>query len=91
MTNTYGIIMKGLRDTAKATKCLTGTSGARVQINYDTAGGIVFANCVRAGTQVRYRNETVIVICQVCKPLTIQQIADLVEREVADLATRRLV
>ena len=33
MTNTYGITMKGLRDAAKATKRLTGASGARVQLN----------------------------------------------------------
>lgn len=47
MTNTYGITMKGLRDAAKATKRLTGASGARVQLNYDNAEGIVFVNRVQ--------------------------------------------
>ena len=80
MANTYGITMKGLRDAAKATKCLTGVSCERVQINYDSAEGIVFANRVQHDTWVRYRNETVLVVCQVCEPLTAQQVADLVAR-----------
>lgn len=80
MTNTYGITMKGLRDAAKATKRLTGASGARVQLNYDNAEGIVFVNRVQHDTWVRYRNETVLVVCQVCEPLTAQQVADLVAR-----------
>ena len=53
MTNTYGYTMKGLRDAAKATKCLTGASGARVQLNYDSAEGIVFVNRVQHDTWVR--------------------------------------
>ena len=80
MTNTYGITMKGLRDAAKATKRLTGASGARVQLNYDNAEGIVFVNRVQHDTWVRHRNETILVVCQVCEPLTAQQVADLVAR-----------
>ena len=80
MINTYGYTMKGLRDAAKATKCLTGASCGRVQINYDSAEGIVFVNRVQHDTWVRYRNEAVLVVCQVREPLTAQQVADLVAR-----------
>ena len=80
MTNTYGYTMKGLRDAAKATKCLTASGGRCVQLNYDSAEGIVFVNRVQHDTWVRYRNETVLVVCQVREPLTAQQVADLVAR-----------
>ena len=80
MANTYGYTMKGLRDAAKATKGLTASGGRRVQLNYDSAEGIVFVNRVRHDTWVRYRNETVLVVCQVREPLTAQQVADLVAR-----------
>ena len=80
MTNTYGYTMKGLRDAAKATKGLTASGGRRVQLNYDSAEGIVFVNRVQHDTWVRYRNETVLVVCQVREPLTAQQVADLVAR-----------
>ena len=81
MINTYGYTMKGLRDAAKATKCLTSATGARVELNYDSAERIVFVNRVQHDTWVRYRNETVLVVCQVCEPLTAQQVADLVARK----------
>ena len=80
MANTYGYTMKGLRDAAKATKGLTASGGRRVQLNYDSAEGIVFINRVQHDTWVRYRNETVLVVCQVREPLTAQQVADLVAR-----------
>ena len=80
MANTYGITMKGLRDAAKATKCLTGASCGRVQINYDSAEGIVFVSRVQHDTWVRYRNEAVLVVWQVCERLTAQQVADLVAK-----------
>ena len=80
MANTYGYTMKGLRDAAKATKGLTASGGRRVQLNYDSAEGIVFVNRVQHDTWVRYRNETVLVVCQVREPLTAQQVADLVAR-----------
>ena len=80
MTNTYGYTMKGLRDAAKATKGLTASGGRRVQLNYDSAEGGVFVNRVQHDTWVRYRNETVLVVCQVREPLTAQQVADLVAR-----------
>ena len=80
MANTYGYTMRGLRDAAKATKGLTASGGRRVQLNYDSAEGIVFVNRVQHDTWVRYRNETVLVVCQVCEPLTAQQVADLVAR-----------
>ena len=37
-------------------------------------------NRVQHDTWVRHRNETVLVVCQVCEPLTAQQVADLVAR-----------
>ena len=80
MANTYGYTMKGLRDAAKATKGLTASGGRRVQLNYDSAEGIVFVNRVQHDTWVRYRNETVLVVCHVCEPFTAQQVADLVSR-----------
>lgn len=84
-TNTYGYKMHGLRKAAGYTKDLHGCG--RVQISYDcNTGDILTDYHYNKGDWTQYRNPDIITICTTGRPMTMQQIADEIVQELADIA-----
>lgn len=86
--NTHGLKMHGLRKACSESKNLTGYySGQYVQISYDTACGKVLSDyhvSLGQNSWTQYHDPSVIRVCNLSEPTTMQQIADLICSAVQD-------
>ena len=80
--NTHGLKMHGLRKACSESKNLTGYYGGQyVQISYDTADGDVLSDyhvSLGQNSWTQYHDPSVIRVCNVSEPATMQQIADMI-------------
>lgn len=80
--NTHCLKMHGLRKACSESKNLTGYYGGQyVQISYDTAVGKVLSDChvsIGQNSWTQYDDPSVICVCNISEPATMQQIADLI-------------
>lgn len=80
--NTHGLKMHGLRKACSKSKNLTGYYGGQyVQISYDTADGDVLSDyhvSLGQNSWTKYHDPSVIRVCNVSEPATMQQIADMI-------------
>ena len=80
--DTHGLKMIGLRSACSDTKGLTGYySGRYVQISYDLRSGEILTNyhvSLGQNSWTKYHDPSVIRVCNVSEPATMQQIADMI-------------
>lgn len=84
--NTHGIKMVGLKKAAGETKHLNGCNGCYVQISYDRADGEVLADyhcSLGHNSWSQYRQSSIINICFLDYPTTMQEIADRIADRLA--------
>lgn len=82
--NTYGYKMNGIRKAACETKGLAGYYGRQcVQISYNRVTGEVLSKCNLQNSWFDYNDSDVIAVCSAYEPMTVQQIADAVEKALA--------
>lgn len=88
--NKYGIKMHGLRQACSETKGLHGYySGEYVQISYDKNTGDILTNyhySIGQNSWTQYHNPSIITLCNICSPMTMQGIADLIHEKLNDPA-----
>lgn len=82
MLNTHGIKMIGIRKAAGETKTLRGYySGEYVELFYDRADGeviTIYQYSLGQNTWTQFHDRSVVKICNLSEPYTMQQIADLI-------------
>lgn len=79
MTNTHNIKMTGLKKAASETKSIGEFSGNRVQISYDRERGKVYAEfVVGCNNWITYNEDTIQHIGFAERPMTMQEIADMI-------------
>ena len=82
MLNTHGIKMIGIRKAAGETKSLRGYySGEYVELFYDRADGSVLTDyqvSLGQNTWKQYRDASIVKVCNISEPCTMQQIADMI-------------
>lgn len=89
--NTYGLTIKGLRKASGETVNWQRNSGCRTEIFYDREMGEVWTvDQVSENSWTEYRNPSIIKICTTSKHMTMQEIADAINRELDYLATGKL-
>lgn len=80
--NTHGLKMHGLRNACSESKDLTGYySGRYVQISYDTRSGEILTDyhvSLGQNSWTQYHDASIIRVCNLSDPATMQQIADMV-------------
>lgn len=85
--NTHGLKMTGLRKACSESKILDGYySGKYIQINYDKLTGEVFSDyhySLGQNSWTEYHDPNVINCGNICNPMTMQGIADLIANRVA--------
>ena len=86
--DTHGLKMIGLRSACSETKYLPGDySGHYVQISYDISSGEILTNyhvSLGENSWTQYNDQSVSTVCNVSRPKTMQEIADLVSSAVQD-------
>lgn len=85
--NTHGIKMVGLKQAAGETKHLNGCNGCYVQISYDRADGEILADyhcSLGHNSWSEYRQSSILSVCFLDHPTTMQEIADKIAERLAD-------
>lgn len=89
MLNTHGIKMIGIRKAAGETKSLRGYySGEYVELHYDRSAGKVLTTyqySLGQNTWAQYRDSSIIKVCNISEPCTMQEIADMIFRRIREL------
>lgn len=86
-TNTYGYKMHGLRKAAGYTKDLRGRG--HVQISYDSGTGDILTDYhYNREDWTQYRDPEIITICTTGSPMTMQDIADAIAENMADVSRK---
>ena len=87
--NTYGLTIKGLKKASGET--VNWTRGCCTEIFYDRDTGEVWTvDQVSENSWTEYRNPSIIKICTTSRHMTMQEIADAINRELDYLATGKL-
>jgi len=90
MLNTHEIKMTGIKAAAAATKGLQGYySGVYEELFYDRRTGEVWTKSQSSlghNAWTEYHDKQIIKICNLDKPTTMQEIADLIKRRIDEIA-----
>lgn len=91
MLNTHEIKMTGIKAAAAATKGLQGYySGVYEELFYDRSTGEVWTKrqySLGHNTWTEYHDKQIIKICNLDKPTTMQEIADLIKQRMDEIST----
>lgn len=82
--NKHGMKMKGIKKAARETKWLQ--DGCYVQLSYDRATGLILTDwhcSIGSNTWTVYHDSNVITVACAYSPKTMQEIADVIFREVS--------